>query len=67
MVGLKIFKKSSQNGVNAGKNLKTVLGASSVIGGFYALSYDVDYFLLAVGIAFVVALLVLKFKNKNNA
>ncbi len=37
---------------------------SSIVSGFYADGYAVDLFMLAVAIAFIAALIILKFKGK---
>ncbi len=49
------------------KSLYGIAASSSIVGGFYSLGYDVDYFLLAVGLAFVSYLIYYSRKNKNRS
>lgn len=44
--------------------ISTPDSSSSVVSGFYADGYAVDLFMLAIAIAFIAALLILKFKGK---
>jgi hypothetical protein len=40
---------------------------SSIVSGFYADGYAVDLFMLAIAIAFIAALIVVKFKSKQKS
>jgi len=41
--------------------------ASSIVSGFYADGYAVDLFMLAIALAFIAALIILKLKTKEKS
>jgi hypothetical protein len=41
--------------------------SSSIVSGFYADGYAVDLFMLAIAIAFIAAMIILKLKNKEKS